>query len=76
MKLSGNTIFVTGGGSGIIAGRRRSRLDAMIAANPGMDAVQLDITDPTSIDQVAARLIAKTSRPQCPGQQCRHYATR
>jgi uncharacterized oxidoreductase len=75
MKLSGNTIFVTGGGSGIgrglaealhklgtkviIAGRRRSRLDAMIAANPGMEAVQLDITDPTSIDQVAARLIAK-----------------
>jgi uncharacterized oxidoreductase len=75
MKLSGNTIFVTGGGSGIgrglaealhklgnkviIAGRRRSRLDAVIAANPGMEAVQLDITDPTSIDQVAARLIAK-----------------
>src|SRR6202790_724891 len=75
MKLSGNTILITGGGSGIcrglagalhtlgnkviIAGRRRSRLDAVIAANPGMEAVQLDITDPTSIDQVAARLIAK-----------------
>ena len=74
MKLSGNTIFITGGGSGIgrglaealhklenkviIAGRRRSHLDAVIAANPGMEAVELDITDPTSINRVAAKLIA------------------
>ena len=75
MKLSGNTIFITGGGSGIgrglaealhklgnkviIAGRRRSNLDAVITANPGMAAVELDITDPTSINQVAAKLIAE-----------------
>jgi len=73
MRLKGNTIFITGGASGIgrgfaeafhklgnqviIAGRRRRRLDAVVAANPGMAAIELDITDPASIDGVARRLI-------------------
>ncbi len=75
MKLSGNTIFITGGGSGIgralaeelhkrgnkviISGRRKGHLDAVVANNPGIESVELDIADAKSIQAVAARLIAE-----------------
>src|ERR1700720_3287833 len=73
MNLIGNTIFITGGGSGIgralaealhkrgnkviIAGRRKGHLDAVVKANPGIDAIQLDIADPDNIKAVAQKLI-------------------
>jgi len=75
MKLSGNTIFITGGGSGIgrglaealhksgnqviIAGRRKERLTEVANANPGMAWVELNIEDPASIAEVADGLIAE-----------------
>jgi uncharacterized oxidoreductase len=74
MNLTGNTILITGGGSGIgrglaeellklgnqvvIAGRRKHALDETTAANPGMKSLTLDIESPSAIRAFANQLIA------------------
>jgi uncharacterized oxidoreductase len=75
MQLSGNTILVTGGGSGIgralaealqslgnhviVAGRRKSLLEETVAANPGMKSLVLDIEDRSAIRGLVHRLASE-----------------
>jgi uncharacterized oxidoreductase len=72
MKHAGNTILITGGGSGIgrelarrfndlgneviVAGRRRDALDATIGNRQMMAAYTLDVDDPASVRAFARRV--------------------
>ena len=72
MHVTGNTIVITGGTSGIgralaevfhrlgnrviIAGRRQHLLNEITAAHPGMHGMQLDVEDPRALEAFAGRL--------------------
>lgn len=75
MKMTGNTILITGGGSGIgrelarrfnalgntviVAGRRKATLDETIAGRDRMYATVLNVEDPEAITAFARRVTAE-----------------
>ena len=74
MKISGNTILMTGGGSGIgealahrfhdlgntviVSGRRRVALEQAIAGRANMHAVEFDVADAQDIEAFARQVLA------------------
>ena len=81
MKMQSNTIFITGGGSGIgrglaeafhklgnqiiIAGRREEPLKKTCGANPGMSYILMDVADAASIRSGAAQVTSRLPELNC-----------
>lgn len=77
MKMTGNTILITGGTSGIgralaeafydrgnrviVSGRRQALLDEITAGRPGMVGMPLDLDDPASLPRLAEDVRARFS---------------
>lgn len=75
MNITGNTILITGGGSGIgralaealhargnkviVAGRREHVLDEVTAANPGVESMLLDIQDKADIEAFGRQAVER-----------------
>ena len=75
MNISGNTVFIPGSTSGIglalavelqargntviVGGRRADLLEQIAARHPGLDTVQIDSSDPASIDSAAKEVLAR-----------------
>jgi len=81
MKMHSNTIFITGGGTGIgralaesfhkrgnliiIAGRRERMLKKTCEANPGMNYILMDVTDAASIRSGAREVTSRFPQLNC-----------
>lgn len=75
MRTTGNTLFIPGASSGIglglahrfadagntviVGGRRRALLDTLVAEDPRLAAVEIDVTDPTSIASAFAEVTTR-----------------
>jgi len=81
MRMTGNTIFITGGSSGIgrglaealhklgnqviVSGRREERLKEICAAHPGMYWLALDVRDAGAIRSAAHQVVAEFPSLNC-----------
>lgn len=75
MQATGNTILITGGGSGIgrglaesfhrlgnrviISGRRKEALEETVSANPGIESIALDIQNAAGIRAFAEQIVGR-----------------